>query len=209
MDIYFILLYSGYGADDPQQTCQIEGLSQVRSGLDLFAAGSELQNSAGICSCRITEFVSAIAEHESPKKSTEYLSASSRQGSQCQKLLEMRSFLERFAIKSVLLISIHVMSALRNDLGRGSAVALHCRPGQIWPDLPVARPQDIPKRPTHNGFCHHFPHMAMDQYLYIPFLGGCNIHLPAILMFTTLPYFNGCLEAHAGRTRCVLPRLEG
>ena len=57
-----ILSYSGYSADDPQQTCQIEGLSQVRSGLDLFAAGSELQNSAGICSCRITEFVSAIAE---------------------------------------------------------------------------------------------------------------------------------------------------
>ena len=25
----------------------------------------------------------------------------------------------------------------------------------------------------------------MDQYLYIPFSGGMNIHLPAILMFTT------------------------
>ena len=29
-----------------------------------------------------------------------------------------------------------------------------------------------------------FSHIAMDQYLYIPFLGGMNIHLPAILMFT-------------------------
>jgi len=26
--------------------------------------------------------------------------------------------------------------------------------------------------------------MGMDQYLLIPFLGGMNIHLPAILMFT-------------------------
>lgn len=117
MDIYLILLYSVYGADTPQQTCKIEGLSQVRSGLDLFAAGSELQNSAGI----VLEF--AVAEEQSlylqsqnnsarisEKKPLHTYRHPPDQTSQCQKLFEMRSFLERGSLFSVLVISIHVMS---------------------------------------------------------------------------------------------------
>ena len=45
-------------------------------------------------------------------------------------------------------------------------------------------------------------HLGMDQYLYIPFFSGMNIHLPAILMLTRCQGFDPSpfvgLVIHAG-----------